>query len=225
MVKKIIQQVVERSPCEFKQLETPLEALTYYEATHLSYQRFLVILEADELSTPFELNEYIQNNTPQSLLKTPAFAKNTDLVILFKLDSLSKLRQYEHKIFDIEENAYSLKKHVLYYTEQESNKLMQYLSSGDSIETLVTESQYFNDYKRDPFIESAFSLACRLYVKFPFLSVPAKEAQITDAIQLADQFLIEQQLSDFYRSIELQLTAFPEYQDVMEVLINEQMAN
>ncbi|TOP55622.1 ABC-three component system middle component 1, partial [Vibrio parahaemolyticus] len=88
--------------------------LAFYKATHSSYQRFLVILESDKLSTPSELNEYIQDNTPQSLLETPTFAKNTDLVVLFRLDSLTKLNQYEHQIFDIEENAYSLKKHVLY---------------------------------------------------------------------------------------------------------------
>lgn len=225
MIKQIIQQVVEGSPCQFLKLETLLEDLAFYKAAHVSYQRFLVVLESDKLSTPSELNEYIQGNTPQSLLETPTFAKNTDLVILFRLDSLTKLHQYEHKIFDIEENAYSLKKHVLYYTEAESEKLKQYLDSGGSIETLITEPESFNHYKQDPFKESAFSLACRLYVKFPFLAVPAKEALLTNANQLADQFLSEQQLSVFYNSIELQLTIGNGYQEVMEALINEQMAD
>ncbi|KXI21298.1 ABC-three component system middle component 1 [Photobacterium sanguinicancri] len=225
MVKQIIQQVVERSPCQFQQLETPSEEFTFYKAAHLSYQRFLVILDSDKLSIPSELNEYIQNNTPQSLLETPAFAKNTDLVILFRLDSLTELHQYEHKIFDIEENAYSLKKHILYYTETELEKLKHYLDSGESIETLVTESEPFNLYKKDPFKESAFSLACRLYVKFPFLSVPAKEATLTNANQLAEQYLSEKKLSDFYNSIELKLNVGNGYQEVMEALINEQMAD
>lgn len=225
MIKQIIQQVVEGSPCQFQQLETPLEELTFYKAAHLSFQRFLVILASDRLSTPSELNDYIQGNTPQSLLETPTFAKNTDLVILFRLDSLAKLHQYEHKIFDIEENAYSLKKHVLYYTEAESEALKQYLDSGESIETLIIEPESFNHYKENPLKESAFSLACRLYVKFPFLAVPAKEATLTNANQLADQFLSEQQLSNFYNSIELQLTVGNEYQKVMEALINEQMAD
>ncbi|TOP55616.1 hypothetical protein, partial [Vibrio parahaemolyticus] len=94
-----------------------------------------------------------------------------------------------------------------------------------SIENLVTEPESFNHYKKDPSEESAFSLACRLYVKFPFLAVPAKEATLTNANQLADQFLSEQQLSDFYNSIELQLTAGDGYEEVMEALINEQMAD
>ncbi|WP_063654280.1 ABC-three component system middle component 1 [Aliivibrio fischeri] len=225
MVKQIIQQVVERSPCQFQQLETPSQEFAFYKAAHLSYQRFLVILEADQLSTPSELNEYIKSNTPESLLETPAFAKNTDLVVLFKLNSLTELHQYEHKIFDIEENAYSLKKHILYYTETELEKLKHYLDSGKNIETLVTESESFNHYKKDPFKESAFSLACRLYVKFPFLSVPAKEATLTNANQLADQYLREQSLWEFYDSIELKLNIGNGYQEVMEALINEQMAD
>ncbi|MEL4390333.1 ABC-three component system middle component 1 [Shewanella xiamenensis] len=225
MIKQIIQQVVEGSPCQFQKLDTLLEELTFYKAAHLSYQRFLVILETDKLSTPSELNEFIQGNTPQSLLETPTFAKNTDLVILFRLDSLTKLHQYEHKIFDIEENAYSLKKHVLYYTEAESEKLKQYLDLGESIETLVTELEYFNHYKQEPFKESAFSLACRLYIKFPFLAVPATKATLTNANQLADKFLSEQQLSDFYNTIEVQLAVGNEHYKIMEELINEQMAD
>jgi hypothetical protein len=222
--------VIKGSPCQFQQLEAPLEELIFYKAAQLSFQRFLVILDSDKLSTPSELNEYIQSNTPNSLLETPTFAKNTDLVILFQLDSLAKLQQYEYKIFDIEENAYSLKKHVLYYTEAESKALKQYLDSGKSIETLVTEPESFNHYKQDPFKESAFSLACRLYIKFPFLAVPAKEEILTmplqtNANQLAEQFLSEQQLSDFYNSIERQLTVGNGYQVVMEALINEQMAD
>ncbi|QDF68115.1 hypothetical protein FJQ87_16880 [Shewanella sp. SNU WT4] len=225
MIKKIIQQVVEGSPCQFVQLDTPLEKLTFYKAAHLNYQRFLVVLESDKLSTPSELNEYIQGNTPQSLLEIPTFAKNTDLVILFRLDTLTELNKYEHKIFDIEENAYSLKKHVLYYTEAESEKLKQYLDSEEGIEILLTEPEAFNHYKQAPFNESAFSLACRLYVKFPFLAVPAKEETLTSANELADQYLREQQLLGFYNSIETQLTVSNGYKEVMEALINEQMAN
>ena len=52
MVKQIIQQVVERSPCQFQQLETPSQEFAFYKAAHLSYQRFLVILEAEQLSGP-----------------------------------------------------------------------------------------------------------------------------------------------------------------------------
>lgn len=217
--------MAESSPCQFQRLEGPFEGVTFYKSGVPRYQRFLVISEVEQLSTASNINDKVQNKTPLALMENPSFAKNTDLVLLFKLDSLAELHQYEHDIFDIEENAYSLKKHVLYYTTSELELLKQYLKLGESIETLVTTPDSFNHYKHNPTEETAFSLACRLYVKLPFLAVPAKEATLTSANQLADQLLNKQQLFTFLNSIEQQLSNNCEYQEVMEALINEQMAD
>ncbi|WP_337164535.1 ABC-three component system middle component 1 [Vibrio fluvialis] len=225
MIKQMIHQVAESSPCQFQRLDCPAENIEFYKAGNSNHQRFLVVLDADQLSTPSELNEKVQEITPQALQETPSFAKNTDLILLFRLDSLAKLHQYEHSIFDIEENAYSLKKHVLYYTTGELEQLKQYLDLGESIETLVTNPELFNHYKHNSSEETAFSLACRLYVKLPFLAVPAKESILTSANQLADQLLSEKKLLVFFNSIEQQLSAGHGYQDVMEALIDEQMAD
>lgn len=225
MIKYIIQHVAESSPCQFRRLESTSEELTFYKAGEPNYQRFLVVLDTALLSNPSELNDKVQNLTPQILLETPSFAKNTDLVLLFRLDSLTELPEYEHNIFDIEENAYSLKKHVLYYTAAESEQLKQYLDSGSSIETLITNSEFFERYKINPSEETAFGLACRLYVKLPFLAVPAKETTLTSASQLADRFLSEKQVLAFFNSIEKQLNDGSGYQEVMEALIDEQVAD
>lgn len=225
MIKQIVQQVAESSPCQFQRLEDQHEELTFYKADDPNYQRFLVVLETDQLSTPSELNDKVQDKTPQNLLETPSFAKNTDLVILFRLGSLAELHQHEHNIFDIEENAYSIKKHVLYYTTAELEELKLYLTQGENIETLVTNSDYFNRYKKNTSEETAFGLVCRLYVKLPFLAVPAQEAKLTSANQLADKLLNEQQTLTFFNSIEQQLSNGSDYEEVMEALINEQMAD
>lgn len=225
MIKQIIQEVAESSPCKFKLLESPLKSLTFYQAGDSNYQRFLVVLETDMLIAPSELNDKVQNSTPPILLETPSFAKNTDLVILFRLDSLAELNQYEHSIFDIEENAYSLKKHVLYYTASELELLKQYLDLGEVIENLITTPDLFNQYKDNPNKETAFSLACRLYIKLPFLAVPAKKSTLTSANKLADTFLNNENLLDFSNSLEQQLSDGREYQEIMEALIDEHLEN
>lgn len=225
MIKHIIQQVAEKSPCQFQQLESPFEDLDFYEAKDSRFQRFLVILEVNQLCSPSELNAQVQNKTPESLLTKPSFAKNTDLVILFKLDELTDLPQQEHSIFDIEENAYSLKKHVLYYTTKELDQLKQYFDRGEDIDSLISSSEAFTDYKENPNEETAFSLTCRLFVKLPFLAAPIQESTLEDANKIADQLLSEKQLLTFFQSIELQIAKGSEYKKVMEALIDEQMAN
>ncbi|OEG72330.1 hypothetical protein BEL05_04965 [Shewanella colwelliana] len=225
MIKQIIQQVAENSPCQFRKFEMPSDEIRFYYSGNPDYQRFLVVLDVGQLSSPSELNNKVQERTPPELLKIPSFSKNTDLVVLYRLDSLAELHQYEHSIFDIEENAYSLKKHVLYYTTAETEQLGQYLALGEEIETLVVDSEHFNRYKTKPAEETAFSLACRLYVKLPFLAVPAKEATLTSANQLANQLLDGQNLLTFFNEIEQQLSAGQTHEIVMEALINEQMAD
>lgn len=225
MIKKIIRHVAESSPCQFQQLESQFEGLTFYKAGHPNHQRFLVVVETDQISTPSELNDKVQASTPSNLLSTPSFAKNTDLILLFRLDSLTELGRYEDGIFDIEENAYSLKKHVLYYTSTELDELNQYLNLGRSLDDVLTTPEFFNRYKRNPTEETAFSLACRLYVKLPFLSVPALESTLTSANQLADTLLNEQQLFSFFNSIEMKLDSGQAYHEVMEALVSEQMAD
>lgn len=225
MIQEIIQQVAENSLCQFQKLESPFEKLAFYESRDPSYQRFLVSLEIEQPSSASELNDQVQECAPQSLLQEPSFAKNTDLVLLLKLGSLSDLHKHEHSIFDIEENAYSLKKHVLYYTARELELLNQYLELGEGIETLVTNPDGFKRYKENPSEETAFSLACRLFVKLPFLAAPIQESTLADANQIADQLLDEKQLFTFFQSIEHQLNAGGEYQKVMEALIDEQMAD
>ncbi len=225
MIKQMVQQVAENSPCQFQQFGSPLEGITFYCSGNPDHQRFLVVLDAERLSSPYELNNKVQERTPPELLKIPSFSKNTDLVVLYRLDSLADLHQYEHSIFDIEENAYSLKKHVLYYTTSESEQLSQYLALGKEIETLVVDPEHFNQYKIKPVEETAFSLACRLYIKLPFLAVPAKEATLTSANQLANQLLDGQNLLTFFNEIEQQLSVEQTHEKVMEALINEQMAD
>ncbi|WP_419227066.1 ABC-three component system middle component 1 [Alteromonas sp. OM2203] len=223
MIKQIVQRVAENSSCLFERLESDFEDYSFYVARDPNYQRFLVVLETDQLSAPSELNEQVQACTPPILLGTPSFAKNTDLVILFKLGSLTELKQYEHNIFDIEENAYSLKKHLLYYTSTELEQLNEYLELGGTLYELLANSDAFNRYKQNPTEETAFSLACRLYIKLPFLAVPAQEAILTSANELAEQLLSEAQLLPFLNSIEQKLGDGHTCQEIMEVLINEQM--
>lgn len=225
MIKQIIQKVAENSPCQFRQFEKPSEEIAFYCSGNPDHQRFLVVLDIGQLSSPYELNNKVQERTPQELLKIPSFSKNTDLVVLYRLDSLADLHQYEHSIFDIEENAYSLKKHVLYYTTSELEQLGQYLTQGNEIETLVADPEYFKQYKIKPVEETAFSLACRLYVKLPFLAVPAKEATLTSANQLANQLLDRQNLRTFFNEIEKQLNSGQTHEKVIEALINEQVAD
>ncbi|TOB46386.1 ABC-three component system middle component 1, partial [Vibrio parahaemolyticus] len=70
-----------------------------------------------KLMKPNELNQWVLANTPHLLREHPTFAKNTDVVVLFELDRLADIIDHESEIFSLEEDGYSFKKHVLYYSQ------------------------------------------------------------------------------------------------------------
>ena len=225
MIKKIVNRVAEGSSCQFELVNNIDESILFYRSGISTHQRFLVVLDTDELSSPSELNAKVQEITPQAFHKMPSFAKNTDLILLYRLENINNLYLFENQIFDIEENAYSLKKHVLYYTERELEQLNSYLDTGENLETLIKDPDLFNEYKNNPIQETAFSLACRIYVKLPFLEVPAKESNLIDPNEIAEKFLSNKNLSEFFNSIQKQVNDGNEYDSIMEALINEQMAD
>lgn len=223
MIRKYIDELAKNSPCQFELLSQECESLDFYIAGNKDYERFLVVLESATLPTPGELNELVRLSTPDQLLQDPSYAKNTDLVVLFNVNDLTDLYQHEHSIFDIEEDGYSFKKHVLYFTDEEVSTLGQ--KEFNQIEELLLDQESFKQYKDSPTTQSAYSLACRLFVKLPFLQVPVKETELQDASRMADDLLKKAGLLELTSQLEQLITSGNDHQTVIEEYAREQMAN
>ncbi|WXP50533.1 ABC-three component system middle component 1 [Escherichia coli] len=143
MLNNFIKQAIEDH--QFIKVESTLENISFFKKEKDALRRYIITYRTDKLEDASFINELIINNTPTELLEAPAFAKNTDLIIVFQLDKLSNYKQYEKSIFDIEENAYHFKKYVLYYSNEENQ-----LISG---RTLIILEQFSQIMKNSPHIK------------------------------------------------------------------------
>lgn len=199
--------------------EEQSDEISFFKMEKGELRRYIITYRTDELEEATSINELIINNTPAELLEAPAFAKNTDLIIIFRLDRLSSYKEFEKSIFDVEENAYYFKKYVLYYSNEENQ-----LISGknfNNLKTTLSDHEEFSSYKSDPSRPSLYSMAARIFIKLPFLEMPDIEKDIVP-IDLQINNLVESlNLSDIYNKIS---TANKE-SDINVEMLTEELIN
>lgn len=224
MINQIIKKLSNNSPCQFKLVEQAAEQFSFYKAASEDYQRFLAVVQVPKLMKPSELNQWVLINTPNELREEPAFAKNTDVIVLFKLDYLADIMNYESEIFALEEDGYSFKKHVLYYSQAEIELLNTI--DVDNIAELIKDQCKFRQYKQSPLSESEYGLASRIFIKLPFLSVPVDESELDDPCSLADYYLQSADLLDLNNEFEKLIgNGDVDYQTIVKEYIRGKMAN
>ncbi|UQV20038.1 ABC-three component system middle component 1 [Vibrio sp. J383] len=224
MINRIITTLSSNSPCQFELVEQAAEQFSFYRATSTDYQRFLVVAQVAKLMKPSELNQWVLANTPDELRELPAFAKNTDVLVLFELDRLSDIVGYESEVFSLEEDGYSFKKHVLYFSQAELALLNG--MDANSIANLIKDQSKFSLYKKSPLAESEYGIASRIFIKLPFLSVPVDESELDDPCRLADDYLRTVDLLGVNNEFEeLIVGNGSNYKVMVEEYIREKMAN
>jgi hypothetical protein len=224
MIRKIITALSNQSPCQFELVNQEAEQFSFYRATSKDYQRFLAVVKVTKLMTPSKLNQWVLINTPDALKEQPAFAKNTDVLVLLEIDRLANIVDYESDIFALEEDGYSFKKHVLYYSKAELDLLNNMDISA--IATLIKDQSKFSLYKKFPLEESEYGIASRIFIKLPFLSVPVDESELDDPCTLADNYLKSANVLELSNEFErLCVSSENNYQAIVKEYIRGKMAN
>ncbi len=88
-------------------------------------ERYLIVNILDQLLSVENIHELINASIPEAMHKQPAFKKNCDLILIYKVDFLSDFNLIEEKILEIEENPYYFKKYFFYYSEAEERLLLE----------------------------------------------------------------------------------------------------
>ncbi|HHX8534862.1 TPA: ABC-three component system middle component 1 [Vibrio alginolyticus] len=224
MINQIINTLSSNSPCQFELVEQDAEQFSFYRSMSTNYHRFLAVVKVSKLMKPNELNQWVLANTPHVLREQPTFAKNTDVVVLFELDRLADIIDHESEIFSLEEDGYSFKKHVLYYSQTE----LDFLNEIDTRDfaNLIKDQSKFSLYKKSPLVESEYGIASRIFIKLPFLSVPVDESELDDPCKLADDYLKNVDLLALNNEFEaLIANNGNNYQTIVEDYIRGKMAN
>lgn len=220
MLNEFIKQAIKDH--HFIEVETESDKISFFKKEIGELRRYIITYITDKLEEATTINELIINNTATELLETPAFAKNTDLIIIFRLDRLLNYKQYEKNIFDVEENAYYFKKYVLYYSSEE-NQLITGKSFND-LKAVLSDHKEFASYKSEPSRSGLYNMAARIFIKLPFLEMPNIEKNIVPIdLQIAN--LVESlNLSEIYRKINNANKKSDLTTDILiEELINEEL--
>ncbi len=167
MLKKIMHEAVSDSGFI---LEKSLDNTDFFIKENGEAQRYLIVHVLDQLLSVNSIHDLINESLPETMQKHPAFKKNCDLILIYKVDFLNDFNGIEEQILEIEENPYYFKKYFFYYSDAEE-KLLIGKSYGD-FKSQIKKMDEFDEYKKDPLKPSFHSLVTRVFIKFPFLEIP-----------------------------------------------------
>jgi hypothetical protein len=204
-----------------KNNENHNENLSYLIQSNGDKKRFLALFESETIISPQELNDLVNKSAPEIFKLDPAFARNTDLIILHQLDYRADFKMIESDVFNIEENPYYYKKYFLYYSEEELTLLDGH--NVDSLTEVVTNVREFSEYRAKPLLPSLYSIAARIFIKAPFLKVPIKEGSLKPIKIYLDEALKEKNTYGFYEEIMNQKDNEKSSEEIIRSLIDEAM--
>lgn len=109
----------------------------------------------------------------------PDFNKNTTLIFLCKSENPLPAEKLKRQIYEVEENPYFFKKHVLIFTDNQVIDLKSKceVASITNLDNLVNNLN-FEEFKANPYSNDYKQLLLNIYVKFSFLKTPNKKKDI-----------------------------------------------
>lgn len=180
--------------------ERELDTTSFYVRESRTAIRFAVLHLLDDLSDPAELNKKINLLAPETFIKNPSFKKNCDLICIHRLDFLANFKDYEEKIFAIEEDPHFYKKYVLYYSIAEESALTGF--TYDKLNSVIADRKKFLEYKENPLIATQYSFASKIFIKLPFLELPSHQENLVSLRLQAAEAVAEDNLNDTYLTIQ-----------------------
>jgi len=215
LIKQLLTEVITSEVYNFIPVESTGDYF-FYKKVDGESKRFLAIIESYDLLSPLDYNANIEESVPGEIKTDPAFEKNTDLIILLKIDRIDDFEKFEKSIFLIEENPYYYKKYVLYYFSEEASAITG--TKFSELSDLLLDREKFKGYKKSPKLPSAYSIAARFFIKLPFLEVPIIEGELDSVDTIYEQSLADNKLSEFDASLNKMLE---KHQDNYSSLIEE----
>lgn len=167
MLKKIVHEAVKDAGFILEKISDNTD---FFIKENGEAQRYLIVHVLDQLLSLENIHEFINESLPEAMHKQPAFKKNCDLILIYKVGFLSDFNEIEEKVLEIEENPYYFKKYFFYYSDAEEKLLLG--KSYEDFKSQIKRMDEFDEYKKDPLKPSFHSLVTRMFIKFPFLEIP-----------------------------------------------------
>jgi hypothetical protein len=196
-----------------------IEGFSFYKKIKENNKRFLIVYETDSLQGVDYYNNTIKDIMPIEIKSEPAFERNSDLIILLKLNNLGDFNTHEKKIFAIEEDPYYFKKYVLYYSDEEKNILEN--KSINDLREVILNRDLFNAYKKNPNYPSLYSFSARFFIKVPFLHVPVNEIEMPSIEVMLKESLLAKDLVTFDENLTKIINDKADQSEILKEFENE----
>lgn len=197
------------------------DTTSFYIRESGSAIRFAILHKLDALVPPVELNSLINQSAPESFISHPTFKKNCDLICVHHVKVLSDFKKHESKIFAIEEDPHFFKKYVLYYSDAEESAIKDF--SYDKLVQTISDKGQFSEYKSDPLVPSQYSVAAKIFIKFPFLELPFNRGELVSLRLQAAEAVSEAGLDGTYETIQKMTST--NVDELIKELIDNEMEN
>lgn len=162
-----------------------------------------ILYSSDKISSnlPEEILSFCADEVYVTDKLTQAQKSNLSIIVTCKVNQ--RLSDIEKNIiYKIEESDLYYKKFFLWYTQEELNDLMKIIDhkyTSHMFNTILTNKELFDNFKKDQSEDKAYSLLSRIYIKFQFLTL--NELEILDRTlfeYLQDEFnIINKQLFEY----------------------------
>lgn len=121
----------------------------------------------------------------------PDYNKNTTLIFLCKTENPFPVEKLKRQIYEVEENPYFFKKHVLIFTDNQVADLKSKCEamSISNLDNLINNIN-FEEFKVNPYTDDYKKLLLNIYVKFSFLKTPNKKKDIENLTSKVSKRLI-----------------------------------
>jgi len=179
MMNKLIKKIFIESGHSEEQLENEF---LYFSLQDLAY--FFVIdfdqTEFDKIQNRLDIDAHEKyNRLKQNYEKlvsegvSNTVEKNSSLIVLVKVDSLSALEKYQQQILLFEEDEYFFKKYVILYSDESIKDMIDKDNLISILQTKVKDETKFDSYANGGFQDELeeYLLILQLYIKLPFLKL------------------------------------------------------
>jgi hypothetical protein len=220
MLKKILIEAAEKHDFSFV---TSIEDVEFFERKIEGAERYLILKSLDSLDSIEKIQTELLTSLPESFSKEPSFNKNCDLVLIHKLQNLADFKNLENMILTYEEDPYYFKKYFLYFSDTEEKAIQG--KNYDDLFSVVLKMDEFEIYKKNPLTPSFYSLAARVFIKLPFLSVPRSIKTLQTLSDDIIAVVAEAKLQKTYYKITSKTNTTENAEALLQELIDEELEN
>lgn len=174
---------------------------TLFESYEYSYQEFdnnylfsftdennkkdyWLIVEPENIDLLIDQEEELYERCKQTN-DAPELKKNISMLILWNTEGNQEFNIMKKKIMPIEEDPYFFKKHVLYFSISELEKLIEVVGEENLVEFVkekIPLNNTFSSFKNDPQGQTWQSLLYRIAIKLPFIDIQINDEENLESL-------------------------------------------